>query len=256
MLTLLYSRIARRLGRLGGMVKQVPEWFSSRSIALAMGILSLSFVFGGVLATILAGFIASWSGNNWRWVMSGPSIVVVSSWRSAGSLSLEAGATERKPSIARAKPARDGEASRCRRTVRRFWIACALSFMLTLLRETFNTWTVDFFKTAGLTMSSDIAAFLSTPFDAFGATGIVTLGWFSGESGSGRRCRCCSMLCAARRAIVVLLSLAARNVVLATAGVGGIGFSRLRSIQSAGRRVRRGDRAKNTSRPWPGSSTE
>ena len=31
--------------------------------------------------------------------------------------------------------------------VRQFWIVCALSFTLTLMRETFNTWTVDFFKT-------------------------------------------------------------------------------------------------------------
>ncbi len=76
-LTILYSvnRLAGSAGW-GAMVKQVPDWFSSRSMALAMGVLSLSFVFGGILATILAGFIVRWSGNDWRWVMSGPSFVL------------------------------------------------------------------------------------------------------------------------------------------------------------------------------------
>src|SRR5262249_22962394 len=65
LLTLVYSanRLAGSAGW-GGMVKQVPEWFPLRSMALAMGILSLSYVFGGLFATVLAGFIAKWSGND------------------------------------------------------------------------------------------------------------------------------------------------------------------------------------------------
>src|SRR5262249_35841007 len=157
---------------------------------LAMGILSLSFVFGGVLATILAGFIARWSGNDWRWVMGGPSIVlgviVLICWTA-----LPRGprpASSRSP-----RPLREAMSLGWRGVVavaatRRFWIVCALSFTLTLLRETFNTWTVDFFRTSGgAAMSNDMAAFLSTPFDACGAIGIVTLGWLFGRIGQRGR---------------------------------------------------------------------
>src|SRR5438045_3423376 len=51
-------------------------------------------------------------------------------------------------------------------TERRFLVVVALSFTLTLLRETFNFWTVDFIRTeGGRGVSNSMAAFLSTPFD-------------------------------------------------------------------------------------------
>jgi sugar phosphate permease len=72
--------------------------------------------------------------------------------------------------------------------VRQFWIVCGLSFALTLMRETFNTWTPDFFKTeGGPEMSNRMAAFMSTPFDALGAVGIVSLGWVFGRIGRSVR---------------------------------------------------------------------
>ncbi len=53
-----------------------------------------------------------------------------------------------------------------------------MAFALYIMRETFNDWTVDFFKTeGGASMSNQVAALLSTPFDAAGAIGIVLLGW-------------------------------------------------------------------------------
>jgi sugar phosphate permease len=58
------------------------------------------------------------------------------------------------------------------------WVVCGMAFALYIMRETFNDWTVDFFKTeGGAAMSSQVAALLSTPFDAAGAVGIVLLGW-------------------------------------------------------------------------------
>jgi sugar phosphate permease len=227
-LTLFYSmnRLAGSAGW-GAMVKQVPDWFSSRSLALAMGILSLSFVFGGVLATILAGFIARWSGNDWRWVMSGPSIVLVTIVLIC-ALALP---RTRAPAARRRRTLREAIAVDWRgvvavATARRFWIVCGLSFTLTLLRETFNTWTVDFFRTSGgATMSSAMAAFLSTPFDACGAVGIVTLGWLFGRIDQrGRTNVLVAMLSALAVAIAALPVFAARNVALATVVVGLIGF--------------------------------
>ena len=228
-LTVFYSmnRLAGSAGW-GAMVKQVPDWFSSRALALAMGILSLSFVFGGVLATILAGRIATWSSNDWRWVMSGPSIVLVViaalCWK----------ALPRTRRAAEPKPRRhlrdtlsiDWSGMVSIASTRRFWIVCALSFTLTLLRETFNTWTVDFFRTTGgSAVSSEMAAFLSTPFDACGALGIVALGWLFGRIGQrGRTTTLVAMLSMLGIAIAVLPFLATRDVAIATTVVGAIGF--------------------------------
>lgn len=165
----------------GAMVKQVPDWFDERRLAMAMAVLSLSFVFGGVCASVLAGFIAQWSGGSWRAVMGGPSLVLgvllVLCWlvlphpprlESGGAANGSGGSAggmtgQRVLHIFR---------------VPKFWVVCALSFTLTLMRETFNTWTVDFLKTeGGEGMSNQIAAFLSTPFDLLGAAGILLLGW-------------------------------------------------------------------------------
>jgi sugar phosphate permease len=231
MLAFVYSlnRLAGSAGW-GGMVKQVPNWFGGKSMSLAMGVLSLGFVFGGVCATILAGFIADWSGKNWRWVMSGPSIAL-------GAILLVCWAIlPREPARQQQQDgpgSRDGGAPESFITrfaqlaaIRRFWIVGALSFTLTLLRETFNTWTVDFFKTTyGDAMSTKIAAFVSAPFDALGAIGIVLLGWIFGRIGKGARSWLLfAILSLLAVLIFVLPSVAAHSVWLATIGIGGIGF--------------------------------
>jgi sugar phosphate permease len=244
MLALVYSlnRLAGSAGW-GGMVKQVPDWFPPRSMALAMGVLSLGFVFGGVCATVLAGFIAEWSGNNWRWAMSGPSIVLAAilllCWAALPREKTQVQRPKAKAQDSASTIRSDGGLSRTgdttrfqfRRiadllTIRRFWIVCALSFTLTLLRETFNTWTVDFFKTTGgVEMSSRIAAFLSTPFDALGAVGIILLGWVFGRIGSAARTRLLFTILSVLAVLIFLLpTLGAQNMFLATVGVGGVGF--------------------------------
>src|SRR5208283_2570696 len=70
-----------------------------------------------------------------------------------------------------------------------FLAVLALSFTLTMLRETFNFWTVDFIRTeGGAQVSNAVAAYVSTPFDLCGAAGIVLVGWIFGRLGrTGRR---------------------------------------------------------------------
>ncbi|MGE4181905.1 MAG: hypothetical protein AB7J34_18935, partial [Limisphaerales bacterium] len=109
---------------------------------------------------------------------------------------------------------------------RQFWVVCALSFTLTLLRETFNTWTVDFFKTeGGPDVSNRIAAFLSTPFDACGALGILLLGWVFGRVTPTMRRGLLFLILAVLGGVLFLLpSLARQGLVAATAAVGLVGF--------------------------------
>jgi sugar phosphate permease len=216
----------------GGMVKLVPAWFEKRHLPLAMAFLSLSFVFGGAIATLFAGEIAHWTNNNWRAVMAVPSLVLVVL---VAALWFVLPRNHTHPTMAvggggDANSGKDEESpwERIRHVlvVRQMWIVLALSFGLTLFRETFNTWTVDFIKTeGGEEVSTRLAAFLSTPFDLFGALGIVALGWVFGRlTGSGRV-----------RLLVVLLGLLAvllwnvpnffrHGLWLVAASVGLIGF--------------------------------
>lgn len=229
LLVFIYSlnRLAGSAGW-GGMVKQVPDWFSERSMALAMGILSLGFVFGGVCATVLAGSIANWSNNSWRWIMSGPSVllffILLLCWMILPRGASAVGSDQRTGATGSKHFTFQRIADLI--VVRQFWIICALSFTLTLLRETFNTWTVDFFKTTGgATVSNQIAAFLSTPFDAFGALGILFLGSIFGRIDGIKRMGLLFIILSALAALIFLLpNLAYHSIWMGTAGVAVIGF--------------------------------
>lgn len=190
-LTLLYS--ANRLtgsASWGAMVKQVPEWYGATQLPFALGVLSLSFVFGGAIAVSIAGVIARESHDNWHAIMGLPSILLV-------LIALLCWAVLPRGSQAQDRPA---PAAHDRRLARgnlrellfdpQFHIICALSFTLTFLRETFNFWTVDFVKTeAGRQLSSGAAALMSTPFDVFGGAGILWLGWIYTRIGYALRMR-------------------------------------------------------------------
>ena len=173
-------------GGWGSMVKLVPDWFPSRHMALAMAFLSLSFVFGGVCSLLLAGQVAAISGNNWRAVMGFPALVLLII---IGICGLILSREKKMPEVA-SRPKSEWRFSRIWELTKlpQFWMVCLLSFTLTITRETFNVWTVDFFKTdGGGHLSTNLAALLSTPFDAMGAVGILALGWLLDRLSAGRR---------------------------------------------------------------------
>jgi sugar phosphate permease len=225
-LTVIYSgnRLAGSVAW-GSMVKMTPEWFTSRQLPFAMALLSLGFVFGGVAATVLAGEIAAWSGGSWRMVMGGPALalfaIMIAAWIVLPKTVF------RRPS-ATANAANRFRFSQIHELlrVRQFWIVCGLSFTLTLMRETFNTWTVDFFKTqGGPEMSMRIAAFLSTPFDLLGAIGIISLGWVFGRiSREARKLLLFFMLGTLSALIWYLPEFFHLNLYVVTGAVGLIGF--------------------------------
>lgn len=231
-LTFVYAanRLAGSAGW-GAMVKMVPNWFPTRWHAFAMAVLSLGFVFGGVCATLLAGEIAKLSNDNWRWVMGGPSIVLaavlVLCWAILPrAKNPPAAAAARREGAAKPSSGFQWEQFRVLLGMRQFWVVCALSFTLTLLRETFNTWTVDFFKTeGGAEVSSRIAAFLSTGFDACGAVGILLLGWVFGRVTKGQRKALLFLILIALGGVLfVLPQLARQGLGMATVSVALVGF--------------------------------
>ena len=225
MLGLFY--MANRFCGSGGwesMVKLVPDWFPARHMALAMAFLSLSFVFGGVCALLLAGQVAAMSGNSWRAVMGAPSLVllaiIVLCWLVLAREKKLPGAA--KSSKVEWRFSRFVELAK----IPQFWMVCALSFVLTITRETFNVWTVDFLKTnSGGHMSSQLAALLSTPFDAMGAVGILLLGWILDRLSPGRRNWLLFGILAAVAALIFSLpSFARMPLWVVVTAIGLIGF--------------------------------
>lgn len=219
--------VANRFFGAGGwasMVKQVPDWFPARHMALALACLSLSFVFGGVCALLLAGQVAAMSGNSWRAVMGFPSLVLLLIIGICWFI------------LSRGKkitddPSRPKNAWTYRRflelvKIPQFWMLCCLSFTLTITRETFNVWTVDFLKTeGGSQMTTQMASLLSTPFDAMGAVGIITLGWLLDRlTGSQRKWLLFSILMCVAILIFSLPTLVHKQLWMVITAIGLIGL--------------------------------
>jgi OPA family glycerol-3-phosphate transporter-like MFS transporter len=210
----------------GATLKLVPEWFGSAKLPFACGLLSLSFVFGGALAVSFAGLIASLTHDSWPAVLGLPSVVLVLLAALCWGI-LPRPAKPKEPTGARAKTSTYSLSRTLELfTERKFLVVIALSFTLTLLRETFNFWTVDFIRTeGGAQVSSKVAAFLSTPFDLCGAAGIVLMGWVFGRLQPLGRQR---LLVAILGSMTLLLALLPRlfhaGLWVLAAGVGLIGF--------------------------------
>ncbi len=172
----------------GAMLKLVPSWFGPSRTGTVVGVLSLSYVVGGVLATLLARQILGYGGN-WRAVMGVPSLflalILVGCFftvREGPLVAKDPTATgEASPAESSAKPAvvRTPLGDRLLDLLRRpqFLVTCALSFTLTLMRESFNTWSVDFLVSIqGDKPSVMTAALQSTGFDLAGIVSILGAG--------------------------------------------------------------------------------
>lgn len=173
LLTVVYS--ANRFAGAGGwpsMMKLVPTWFEPQQIGRATAILSVSYVAGGALATVFAGQVASMTANSWRAVMGVPSLVLAVI-TVACVLFVRTGPL--------APPARKpGEKSPILDLLVRpqFLVVCALSLTLSLVRETFGTWSVDFLTSLQSGEKSVAAAALgSTAFDLAGVASILAMGF-------------------------------------------------------------------------------
>ncbi|MEJ7729152.1 MAG: MFS transporter [Polyangiaceae bacterium] len=169
----------------GAAVKLVPTWFGTLRTATVLAVLSLSYVMGGVLAILLARQIVGWGGG-WRAVMGWPSLVLLALVVLC-AMRVRAGPLH-------ARSATEGAASVGRQAVWRlvqrpqFLVACGLSFTVTLMRETFNTWTVDFLTTVQTgTKSVSAAALHSIGFDLAGAAAIVLTGFAYDRVAPGAR---------------------------------------------------------------------
>jgi OPA family glycerol-3-phosphate transporter-like MFS transporter len=157
------NRLAQSLGW-AGMVKIIARWFPPSSYGSAMAVVSLSYLFGDAVARSFLGAMIE-LGLGWRGLFAASAGVLAliglvcvvflrESPEGAGSEDVD-GPIEHHFSSDEAEPASgEGVIGRLLRSPA-FWIACGLSLGVTLLRETFNTWTPTYFvEAAGLTTSA------------------------------------------------------------------------------------------------------
>jgi sugar phosphate permease len=170
-----------------GMVKVISRWFPFSSYGLAMGIVSLSFLWGDSAGRYGMGLLIQ-RGVDWRgvyFIAAGIlSALFVLNWaflrESPGELGLE------EPQTTPANVFGEGGSDPTPPGLRElllplfrspvFWIVCGLSFGLTLVRETFNTWTALYFEEA-VGMAKDRAAGMSALFPLFGGFSVLLAGY-------------------------------------------------------------------------------
>jgi OPA family glycerol-3-phosphate transporter-like MFS transporter len=170
-----------------GVVKIGSRWFSPKSYGTIMAVLSLSFLFGDAAARTFMSLLIG-GGLGWRGVFLVAGGVVLGIFV-IGVLFLhdspeEVGVPEPRTAVETAS-AEPGATERLFKNTA-FWIVCVLSVGLTLIRETFNLWTVTYFhEVAG--MSTAEAAAKSALLPLFGGLSVLLAGYASDRLGRGAR---------------------------------------------------------------------
>ena len=181
-----------------GMVKITGRWFSYSRYGTAMGIVSLSYLFGDAAARqFMSSLLAA--GLGWRelfWTAAGVLFVLFvlnllllkESRRAIGMSEPEA-----NPLNVYGAEAKDDQPPPSLRsllvpllTSGEFLVVCLVSLGLTLLRETFNTWSPTYFvEVVGSTGAQ--AASQSALFPLLGGASVILAGWLGDRLGQGGR---------------------------------------------------------------------
>ena len=180
-----------------GMVKIISRWFPFSSYGMAMGVVSLSYLWGDSAGRYGMGLLLQ-QGVDWRGVY----------FLSAGLLAallvlnfvlLRESPEELGLAVPRTAPGNvfgeEGDdptppglgallGPLFRSPV--FWLVCGLSFGLTLVRETFNTWTALYFQEA-VGMAKDRAAGMSALFPLSGGFSVLLAGYLGDRARRGGR---------------------------------------------------------------------
>jgi len=200
-----------------GMLKIIPRWFPHSSYGVAMGVLSLSYLWGDSAGRVGMGYLIG-LGLGWRGVFAAAAGTL------AGLFVLNAALLRESPTEVGLEEPRTGpedlfgEAGAgadptppglrellgplSRSPV--FWLVCLLSFGLTLVRETFNTWTSTYFVEA-VGMRADRAAGMSALFPLFGGFSVLLAGYLGDRPWRGGRAAIiCGGLISAGAALLAL----------------------------------------------------
>jgi OPA family glycerol-3-phosphate transporter-like MFS transporter len=174
----------------GGIIKTIGEWYEPEQNGMVMGLISVNFQFGGVLASLFGGLLIGW-GVGWRGLFYWPAMVVsviavvsffaskatpadvipgVRFGKNAGSkksvIGLQAGKSHGLFTIAKLLF-----------KVPLFRQVLVFSFLIHILRSFFMYWIPKFMVDLG--MGDVNAAFTSAVFPLVGCLGTIALGWYT-----------------------------------------------------------------------------
>jgi OPA family glycerol-3-phosphate transporter-like MFS transporter len=201
-----------------GAVKLTSRWFSFSSYGAAMGVISLSYLFGDAAARRFMGWLIGLDVG-WRGVFFAAAgvmlIIFIVNFLLLKESPCEIGEAEPQANPLNLVDEHEGSAktalNRALMAFLRspaFWIVCSLSLGTTLLRETFNTWTPTYFiEVVG--MSKAEAASKSALFPLFGGVSVLLAGVISDKLGRNGR------------ALIILIGL-----LLSSAGLWLLGHAR------------------------------
>jgi OPA family glycerol-3-phosphate transporter-like MFS transporter len=179
-----------------GAVKLTSRWFSFSSYGAAMGVISLSYLFGDAAARRFMGWLIV-HGVGWRGVFFAAAgvmlIILLANLLLLKESPREIGETEPQANPLNLVDEHKGSSKTALKWAlkaflrnRVFWIICLLSLGTTLLRETFNTWTPTYF-TEVVGLSKAEAASKSALFPLFGGVSVLLAGFISDKLGRNGR---------------------------------------------------------------------
>lgn len=183
----------------GGVAKTMGAWYEPERNGTVMGWISINFQFGGVAATLFAGWLVS-QGQSWDKLFLYPAAIVTAVWIWSYFASKE------EPSDVVPGARFDGEghesslanfenegevgAGRLINTLFAMSIFRHLllfAFLTTFLRSIFTFWTAQFLKDIG--MGNATAIFNSALLPFLGCVGTILLGWYTDKHARQNRAR-------------------------------------------------------------------
>jgi sugar phosphate permease len=172
----------------GGLTKTIGNWYPSERNGTVMGFISINFQFGGVVATLFAGFLVL-QGVGWQGIFVYPAIVLSVLW----VWSYFSSRSDPKDVIPGARPSSKGkkhladyggETTPSIKAIFKTLLGMSVfrqllvfSFLTTLLRSVFFFWTPKFLFDLGLEASNAILR--SAIFPLLGVLGTVLIGWYT-----------------------------------------------------------------------------
>lgn len=170
-----------------GMVKMTSRWFSHKTYGRAMGVISLSYLFGDFFSRLLLGQLIN-HGLGWRQIFFVSAAILgaiaIPCWillrNAPGDRGLPEPEAGDKTLFHRDRPHKMplGQLLKVLFKSRGFWTVCTLSFGFTFMRETFNEWTPTYLHEVGRLSTGD-AAQASSLFPLFGGFSVLAVGYLA-----------------------------------------------------------------------------